>query len=83
MGERTYAAEQIWRWDGDQYDLTLRLTEQHADAPPVVHEFHSRSYAVTLARLEALLREAGFDHTARRDEYFFQPLLVAINPPAR
>jgi len=33
--------------------------------------------------LERLLREAGFGTVVRRDEYFFQPLLVAINPPDR
>jgi SAM-dependent methyltransferase len=83
VGERTYTAEQIWRWDGDQYDLTLRLTEQRAAGPAIIHEFHSRYYAVTLARLETLLREVGFVNTARRDEHFFQPLLIAINPLAR
>ena len=83
VGDHEYTAEQIWRWDGDQYDLTLRLTDRHGAEPPVVHEFHSRYYAVTLARLEALLREAGFENIRRRDEHFFQPLLVAINPPAR
>lgn len=78
VGERTYAAEQIWRWDGDQYDLTLRLTEQRADGATAVHEFQSRYYAVTVARIEELLREAGFADIARRDEHFFQPLLVAV-----
>jgi len=80
VGDRTYAAEQIWRWDGDQYDLTLRLSEQCATEPAIVHEFHSRYYAITLQRLEQLLREAGFGVIARRDEHFFQPLLVAVNP---
>lgn len=83
VGDRTYTAQQIWRWDGDQYDLTLRLTEQRLNQPLIVHEFESRYYAVTLATLERLLREAGFGNVVRRDEYFFQPLLVAINPPAR
>lgn len=57
----------------------LRLTERRATEPTVVHEFHSRYYAVTLATLEQLLREAGFGLIARRDEHFFQPLLVAVN----
>jgi SAM-dependent methyltransferase len=26
-GDCHYSADQVWRWDGDQYDLTLRLTE--------------------------------------------------------
>lgn len=83
IGALTYSAEQIWRWDGDQYYLTVRLTEQRATEPPVVREFHSRYYAVTLATLEQLLKEAGFGLVARRDEHFFQPLLVAANVPSQ
>ena len=83
VGDCTYTAEQIWRWEGDQYDLALRLTEQRPDEPPMVHEFHSRYYAVALSTLERLLRESGFALVARRDEHFFQPLLVAVNVPAR
>jgi hypothetical protein len=29
--------------------------------------------------LERLLREVGFGIVARRDEHFFQPLLVGVN----
>jgi SAM-dependent methyltransferase len=79
VGDCTYTAEQIWRWDGDQYDLTLVLTEERAGVPPVVHEFHSRYYAVELSALERLLRKADFGVVARRDEHFFQPVLVAVN----
>jgi SAM-dependent methyltransferase len=78
-----YAAEQIWSWDGDQYDVILRLTEQCGSSATIVHEFHSRYYAVELPTLERLLREAGFGSAARRDEHFFQPLLVGINPADR
>jgi SAM-dependent methyltransferase len=80
--DSTYSAEQIWRWDGDQYDITLRITEQRAAEPPAIHEFHSRCYAVGIPMLERLLREVGFGTLARRDEHFFQPLLVAVNLPA-
>lgn len=82
VDDRVYTAEQIWRWAGDQYDLTLRLTEQRAAGPAIVREFHSRYYAVELPTLTRLLSEAGFVSVARRDEHFFQPLLVAINAPA-
>lgn len=78
-----YTAEQIWSWEGDQYDLLLRLTEQCGNAAPIVHEFRSRYYAVALSTLERLLRGAGFDSIVRRDEHFFQPLLVAINQSPR
>ena len=78
-----YTAEQVWSWDGDQYDLVLQLTEQCGNAAPIVHEFHSRYYAVALSTLELLLHEAGFDSVMRRDEHFFQPLLVAVNQSVR
>jgi SAM-dependent methyltransferase len=82
-GDCRYSAEQTWRWEGDQYDLMLQLIQQCGDDPPVVREFHSRYYAVELPTLERLLRETGFEHVTRRDEHFFQPLVVAINAPAR
>ena len=83
VNDRVYTAEQIWNWDGEQYDLTLRLTELHGAHAPLVHEFHSRYYAIELSALEQLLLEAGFTAVARRDEHFFQPLLVAVNSPGR
>jgi len=83
IGDRQYYAEQVWRWDGDQYDVTLRLTEQCADQPPVTHEFGTRYYAVDLRTLERLMQEAGFGTVTRRDAQFFQPLLVGVTAPAR
>jgi len=82
-GDCHYAAEQIWRWEGNQYDLSLRLTQQCGSDAPVVHEFRSRYYAVELPALERLLRAAGFDPVVRRDEHFFQPLLVSVSPFVR
>ena len=77
-GDCRYAAKQTWWWEGDQYDLALELTQQCGGETPVIHEFHSRYYAVELSTLERLLREAGFERVTRRDEHFFQPLLVAL-----
>lgn len=81
-GDCRYTAEQIWHWDGDQYDLTLRLTAECGASPAVVREFVSRYYAVELSTLDRLLRTSGFVRVERRDSHFFQPLLVAINAPA-
>ena len=81
-GNCRYSAEQIWQWDRDQYELTLRLTEQCGAAPATVRDFHSRYYAVELPTLERLMYEAGFIRVERRDQHFFQPLLVAVNAPA-
>jgi SAM-dependent methyltransferase len=76
---RRYSVEQLWEWDGDQYDLTMRLTEEKPDGSRIVHDFRSRYYAIELPVLERLLLEAGFARVVRRDEHFFQPLLVAVN----
>jgi len=78
LGDCRYSAEQVWRWDGDQYDLILSLTEQRGNEPPVTHELWTRYYAVSLTTLERLMREAGFGTVMRRDEHFFQPLLVGV-----
>jgi SAM-dependent methyltransferase len=82
-GDCRYSAQQTWRWEGDQYDLSLQLTQQCGDDAPVVRTFHTRYYAVELRTLERLLHEAGFERITRRDEHFFQPLLVALRPPAK
>jgi SAM-dependent methyltransferase len=79
-GDHRYQIDQIWVWDGDQYDVTLRFVDDAADGTRHLHEFHSRYYAVELPTLERLLIEAGFERVERRDAFFFQPLLVAINP---
>ena len=40
-GARRYSAEQAWEWDGDRYDLTMRLTEEAPGEEPHVHLFHT------------------------------------------
>lgn len=74
----TYTAEQFWHWQGDQYPVTLRLTEDRGSGEPIVREFKSRYYAISIAALTRLMRAAGFTSIIRRDEHFFQPLLVAV-----
>jgi SAM-dependent methyltransferase len=73
-----YSAEQVWEWDGDQYDVTLRLTDETPEGPLQRHEFHTRYYAVTISRLLDLLELAGFERVERRDGAFFQPLIIGI-----
>lgn len=77
-GGRRYTAEQTWEWDGDQYDLTLRLTEEAPGEAPRHHRFRTRYYAVTIARLAELLGAAGFARVERRDGAFFQPLVIGV-----
>jgi 2-polyprenyl-3-methyl-5-hydroxy-6-metoxy-1,4-benzoquinol methylase len=79
----TYSAEQMWEWEGEQYALTLRLSERCPARAPIIHEFRTRYYAVPIATLTELLLAVGFTSVVRRDEHFFQPLLVAATSPVR
>jgi SAM-dependent methyltransferase len=73
-----YTADQVWEWDGDQYDVTLRLTDEVVGKPPVRQEFRTRYYAVTISRLLQLLSATGFVRVERRDGAFFQPLIIGV-----
>jgi SAM-dependent methyltransferase len=77
-GGRRYTAEQEWGWDGDRYDLTLRRTEEAPGELPRRRLFRRGYGAVTIARLLELLAAAGFVRVERRDEAFFQPLVVGM-----
>jgi SAM-dependent methyltransferase len=71
-----YTATQVWEWEGDRYDLRLQLAEHHPDGERRIREFRSRYYAIGIARLQELMTKAGFAAVHRRDDGFFQPLLV-------
>jgi SAM-dependent methyltransferase len=79
-GGRRYSAEQVWEWDGDCYDLTLRLTEEAPGDDARTHLFRTRYYAVTIPRLLELMVAAGFVDVERRDGEFFQPVVIGMAP---
>lgn len=79
-GDRRYSAEQVWDWDGDWYDLTLRLAEDAPGQTRHMLEFRTRYYAVTIAQVLELMEGAGFVGVHRRDGEFFQPLVVGLAP---
>lgn len=74
-----YSAEQIWVWDGDQYDLTMRLVDEDPRGEQAILEFHTRYYAIGAERLAQLMIDAGFVSVERRDDRFFQPLFVGVS----
>lgn len=77
-GGHRYTAEQVWEWDGDRYDVTLRLTDEAPGETPQHRVFRTRYYAVTIARLLEILAAAGFARVERRDGAFFQPLVIGV-----
>lgn len=79
-GGHRFLAVQAWEWDGDQYVVRMYLTSEAPDGRCETRMLASRYYAVTVDRLLALMREAGFMQVARRDDVLFQPVLVGHAP---
>jgi SAM-dependent methyltransferase len=80
--EGRFLAVQVWEWDGDQYDLRMYLTADRDAGGCRTSVLRTRYYAVPIARLLALLGEAGFVDVARRDDVMFQPVLLGRRPSA-
>jgi SAM-dependent methyltransferase len=70
----------LWEFDGeDFYDFTTYIVEDKGEATASTHVIRGgRYYCVTLATLEKLLKEAGFQHVTTVRDRFFQPLLVGM-----
>lgn len=77
-----FLAVQVWEWDGDLYDLRIYLTSEAPDGTCTTQVLQCRYYAVTIDRLLALLRDAGFVDARRLDDVLFQPVLLARRPDA-
>ncbi len=75
-----FLAVQVWEWDADQYELRMYLTSESPTGTCATRVLRSRYYAVGISRLLELLTEAGFEDAQRKDEVFFQPVLVARRP---
>jgi SAM-dependent methyltransferase len=69
----------LWKFDGDYYDLTIYVVEDRGQAEAVTHVMRGgRYYCVTLSKFEQLLKEAGFQQVVTLRERFFQPVLVGL-----
>ncbi len=77
-----FLAVQVWEWEGEQYDVRLYLTQEAPDGTCETRVLQSRYYAVSIARLQELMREAGFARVERRDRAFFQPLVLGVRNDA-
>lgn len=73
-----FLAVQVWEWDGDCYDLRVYLTDDLHGGECRTRVLRSRYYAVSIARLLALMSEAGFVEVQRRDDVLFQPVLTGV-----
>jgi SAM-dependent methyltransferase len=72
----TYFIFQVWTFDDACYDLAMCFVRDDRAPEDAAHIFWSRYYAVSPARLEALLREAGFGDVRRAESDYYQPVIV-------
>lgn len=86
-GERTRGAErfhvqQEWAWDDPMhYDVTFVIERDSPGGPTTVLRTTTRYYAVSVARLVALMDQAGFVDCRRVDGLIYQPVLVGRCAP--
>ena len=76
-GGDVYQLRQEWTWDSTtHYQLKFVVEKLHAPDPVTVLEAVTRYFAVSIARLLALMGEAGFTDCRRVDGIIYQPVLV-------
>lgn len=75
-----YVLFQVWEWEGERYHTTMYVIEDPKTAGPAAHAMRSTYYAVSIARLMDLLRQAGFVEVERIDGGFFQPVVLGRRP---
>jgi SAM-dependent methyltransferase len=74
---KRYLIFQVWDFEGEYYDLAFFFVEENQTTGQVsTHVMRSRYYAVSIAKLMALMCRAGFDNVRRIDDAFHQPVLV-------
>lgn len=81
---KRYLLFQVWDFDGAYYDLAFYFVEEDQQTEQVqTHVMRSRYYAISPNRLMQLMEMAGFTQVIRRDEVYFQPVVIgtrAIDP---
>jgi SAM-dependent methyltransferase len=74
---KRYLIFQVWDFDAECYDLAFFFVEEDQSTSNVsTYVMRSRYYAVSIAKLLALMRRAGFLNARRIDDAFYQPVLV-------
>jgi SAM-dependent methyltransferase len=76
---RRHHLRQVWRWTGRRYDARMELAPlETPEAPTLV--FETTFFAITPARVAALMAAAGFTNVERLDGRLHQPVLVGTRP---
>ena len=79
-GGTRYLVWQVWEFHGSVYDLAMYFVEDRGETDCTIRVMRSRYYAVGIAKLMELMRQAGFAQVERLDGCFYQPILVGRRP---
>jgi hypothetical protein len=71
---------QVWEPRPPLYETSLYVVEDRRDAGVRTRVMRATCYALPVARLVELMREAGFADVRRLDDAFFQPLVIGRRP---
>jgi SAM-dependent methyltransferase len=72
----------LWEFSGDFYDFTTYVVEDQGQPTATTHVIQGgRYYCVTIAALERLFAQAGFQQVITLRERYVQPLIVALKQP--
>lgn len=68
---------QVWDFDNAHYDLSLYVVADDGSMEePPTRVFRARYYAIPVARVMELMREAGFVDVERLDDAYYQPVVI-------
>lgn len=73
---KRYLIFQVWDFVGQHYDMAMYFVVDDGASDPLTQVMRTRYNAVGTDHLLSLMREAGFNSTARVDGRFYQPVLV-------
>jgi SAM-dependent methyltransferase len=69
----------LWKFDGDFHETTTYVVEDQGQATAQTRVIRGgRCYCVTIAKIEALVAQAGFSEVRTLRDRFFQPLVIGI-----
>jgi SAM-dependent methyltransferase len=76
---RRYDVRQVWTWQpGPRYDVSFEIAALDGGERTLV--LTTSCLAIPVSRMEALMRQAGFDDVTRIDGRFFQPIVAGTRP---
>lgn len=81
VGNEQIVLFDVWKFDGDYYEITTYIIHDTGDAEVKTHVAHGgKYYCVKISTLDNLLHKAGYVEIHTLYDRFFQPLLVAKKP---